>query len=83
MVALSIAIGGVITIAVAIYLGASVSSALYLIALVGVVDFFVAAAFATGRIGPLAQSRREAEASGSAVTEVGQDPTYNPYARED
>ena len=82
MVALALVIGGVIIIAVAIYLGATITSALYLVALVGLSDFVFAWAYATGRMGPLAQ-RRAAERSGDVVADVEADPTYNPYARED
>jgi hypothetical protein len=83
LIALSLAAGGVITIALAIYLGATVSSALYAIALVSLVDFAMAWAYLTGRLGPAAQRRRAAEASGDVVAEVELDPSYNPYARED
>jgi len=82
LLGISLASGGVIIIAVAIYLGATVSSALYPLALVALADFGFAWAFATGRIGPLAR-RRAAEDRGDVVAEVEADPTYNPYARED
>jgi hypothetical protein len=81
--AMSMVLGGLFTIGLAVYLGSAVSSALYLIALVGLVDFVVAWAFASGKIGPLAQRRREAEASGDAASLAQGDPSYNPYARED
>jgi hypothetical protein len=80
---MALVLGGLFTIGVAVYLGAAVDSVLYLVALVGLADFFVAWAFATGKIGALARRRRDAEASGDVVAEVEQDPSYNPYARED
>ena len=81
--ALSLVIGGLITIALGVWLGATVESVLYVVSAVGLVDFALAWAFASGRIGPLAQRRRDAEASGDAAALAGVDPSYNPYARED
>ena len=43
------------------------------IALVGLVDFVLARMFASGRLG----------SGGAAAPEAGEDPSYNPYARED
>ena len=83
MVALALVLGGLFTIGLAVYLGSSIDTGLYLIALVGLTDFAAAWAFATGRIGPLAQRRRAAEGGGDVVAEVERDPSYNPYARED
>jgi hypothetical protein len=83
LVALSLVIGGLITIAVAVFLGATIEPFLYAIALVAVIDFAFAWAFGTGRIGPAAQRRRDAEASGDVSAVAADDPSYNPYARED
>ena len=83
LVALALALGGLFTIGLAVYLGSAVSSGLYLIAIVALTDFAAAWAFATGRIGPLAQRRRAAEERGELATELERDPSFNPYARED
>ena len=83
VLALSLVTGGLITIAVAIFLGATVEPFLYAIALVAIADFALAWAYATGKLGPGAQRRREAEASGQAAAVAEADPSYNPYARED
>lgn len=80
---LSMVAGGIITIAVGIYLGATVSAPLYAIAAVALIDFALAWAYGTGRLGPAAARRREAEASGEVAAEAQADPSYNPYARED
>ncbi len=80
---LSLTTGGLLTIALAIFLGATVEPFLYAIALVALVDFGLAWAFATNRLGPGAQRRREAEASGEAASLAQADPSYNPNARED
>ena len=80
---MALVLGGLFTIGVAVYLGSAIDSVLYLVALVGLADFVVAWAFATGRIGPLAQRRRDAESAGDLSAELQQDPSYNPYARED
>jgi len=80
---LSMVGGGIVVIAVAIVLGATISAALYALALFSLIDFALAWAFATGRMGPGAQRRRDAEASGDLTAETELDPSYNPYARED
>lgn len=83
LLGLSLTISGVLTIAVAVFLGATVDSVLYAIALVGLVDFGFAWAYGSGRIGPAARRRREAEQTGDAAQIAAADPGYNPYARED
>ena len=83
IVALSLVMGGVITIAIAVFLGATVEPFLYAIAILALLDFAFAWAFGTGKIGPAAQRRSESEASGDAATVAADDPSYNPYARED
>lgn len=82
MVALALVTGGLMTLGVAIYL-ATIEPVLAVIGLLAIVDFALAWAFATGRIGPAAQRRRAAEASGDAAAIATEDPGYNPYARED
>ena len=76
-------VSGVLTVLAGIALGIAVKPVLFAIAAAGIVDFVMAWLFASGRVGPDAQRRREAEAAGdpTAIAEV--DPTYNPYARED
>ena len=68
---------GVITIVLGIVMGALVWTPLYAIAAVAIVDFLLAQAFASGRI--------QAKAGVTATTDAAQDddPSYNPYARED
>ena len=83
MLVLSMIAGGIVVIAVAIYLGATISTPLYAVAAFALIDFWLAWAFASGRMGPAAARRREAEASGSPAAEAEFDPSYNPYARED
>jgi hypothetical protein len=83
LVAASLVLGGILLIAVAVYLGATVSPVLYLISVLSLVDFALARAFATGRIGPTAARRRAAEQTGDVAAEAELDPSYNPYARED
>jgi hypothetical protein len=73
----------VLTLVVAIVVGALVGPWGYVIALSSVADLVVARLFATGRIGPLAQRRRQAQASGELGSVTEADPSYNPYARED
>lgn len=85
---ISLVVGGIITLAVGILLGATVSAALYLIAIASVFDFGLAWAYHSGRLdsrlGPTAQRRRrDAETSGDAGSIAESDPSYNPYARED
>ena len=80
---IALVIGGLITIAVGVFLGATVSSALYLIALASGIDFALAWAYSSGRLGPTAQRQQEAKATGDVAAITESDPTYNPYARED
>ncbi len=70
---------GLFTIAVGVVLALTVDPILAVIALVGLIDFGLARAYATGKLGrPESQL---AEDSGS--TDASQDPSYNPYARDD
>jgi hypothetical protein len=75
-------LSGVITIVFAIALGILISPILFAIAVLAIVDFAIARAYASGVIGPLA-ARRRAQASGDAALIAESDPSYNPYARED
>jgi hypothetical protein len=68
-------ISGVVAIVGGVIAGAVIDPVFYAIAGVSLIDFVVAWAFATGRIGPTADRRRAAEAQA--------DPSFNPYARED
>lgn len=79
--ALSLTIAGVLTIVVAVLLGATIEPLLYLIALSAIFDFALAYAYATGRLG--SGSGAGDPAGASAQTVQAEDPTYNPYARED
>jgi undecaprenyl pyrophosphate phosphatase UppP len=82
-VAMALVLGGVVTIVVGVLAGALIETYLYAIAAVALVDFVLAWAFATGRIGTTAERRREAEATGNLAAETEADPSFNPYARED
>ncbi len=69
-----------IMVVAGIALGFVVTPALFALVAVGLADGVLAALFASGRIGPLAaQSSGDAD----APSLVEQDPSYNPYARED
>ena len=79
---LSLVSGGVLLIVVAVFLGATVDPLLYAIAAFSLVDFALAWAYASGRIGPGAERRRLAREPGAAAG-LEQDASYSPYARED
>ena len=75
LVARALFISGIATIVVAAVLAVVVEPVLGAIALVGIIDLVLARAFASGRLG---------SGDGAAgVPEAGEDPTHNPYARED
>ena len=82
LLALSLFIGGLVTIGLAIVLGATVEPLLYLIALTAIIDFALAWFYATGRLGAPDQARRETELANKQAM-AAEDPSYNPYARED
>jgi hypothetical protein len=66
-------------------LAVAVDPLLALIALIGVLDLVIARGFATGRLGtPPTVAPIEPEMSDElAPGDASQDPSYNPYARED
>lgn len=72
-----------ITVVAGIVLGFVVAPALFAIVIVGLFDFAFAWLLASGRIGPDAQRRRAAAAEGDAAAVAEDDPSFNPYARED
>jgi hypothetical protein len=75
LVARVLVISGVATIVVAVVLGIVVEPVLFAIAGVGILDLVLARAFASGRLG---------SADGDAAEPApSEDPSYNPYARED
>jgi undecaprenyl pyrophosphate phosphatase UppP len=82
-VAMALVLGGVVAIVVGVLAGALIETYLYAIAAVALIDFALAWAFATDRIGISAARRRQAEAGGNLAAEAQADPSYNPYARED
>lgn len=65
---------GVVSIVLAIVLGALVWTPLYAIAAFAGVDFLLAWAYSTGRV---------KVATGGSAPPPEADPSYNPYARED
>jgi membrane protein implicated in regulation of membrane protease activity len=82
-VAMALVLGGIVAIVVGVLAGLLIEPYLYAIAAVALIDFALAWAFATGRIGTTADRRREAEATGNLAAEAEADPSFNPYARED
>ena len=78
-------VSGIATIVVAGVLAVAVEPLLTLIALIGVLDLVIARGFATGRLGaPPTAAPIEPEMSDElAPGDASQDPSYNPYARED
>ena len=75
LVARVMVISGIATIVVAVVLGIVVEPVLFAIAGVGLLDLVMARVFASGRLG---------SAGGDAAEPVaGEDPSSNPYARED
>ena len=77
---------GVLTVAVGIILGIAVDPILFLVAALGLLDFILAALFASGRLGstPYDQPPGEPLLDPDVVgAEPSDDPSYNPHARED
>ena len=75
-IATPLRISGLITIAVSVVLGILVTPIIFFGVLVGIVDFVLAMAFARGWIGG-------ADPGPDAALRAEDDPSYNPYARED
>jgi len=70
-VATILTVSGIGTIVVAIVLALAVEPLLGLLVLVGITDLVVARLFASGKLG------------GRRAMDPADDPSYNPYARED
>jgi hypothetical protein len=86
IVAQVLLVSGIATMVVAGVLAVVVDPLLAFIALVGVADLIVARGLATGRLGTPRAVAAEGEAAISdelALGDASQDPSYNPYARED
>jgi membrane protein implicated in regulation of membrane protease activity len=82
---LAFVLSGIFVIALAVALAILIDPLYLAIALFSTIDFALAWAFATGRMGPRSL-RRKAEAAGDAsatAAAAAADPSYNPYARED
>jgi len=92
-------VSAVVTVVLAVVLGALVSPFLYAIALFAVLDVLLARGYASGRLRMAADPRLGRPAEGGVVPGPGADspeggtssdadaaaadPSYNPYARED
>ena len=74
-------LSGAVTLVVGVALGFVISPVFFGIAAIGLLDFVLAWAFVSGRIGPAA--RRAAAEAGDAAAVAEADPSFNPYARED
>jgi hypothetical protein len=75
----------VVTVVIAVVLGALVTPALYGVALLAIVDVALARAYAAGRLRlasdpPLARPEEGGVVEGDSTSA---DPSYNPYARND
>ena len=75
-IATPLRISGLITIAVSVVLGITVTPIIFIGVLVGATDFILAMAFERGWIG-------RSDSGPDAAERAEDDPTYNPYARED
>ena len=75
----ALVISGVVIIVVALILAATVDPIAGFAALLGVIDLGLAWAFASGRFGGSADVGSE----GAPREDPAEDPSYNPYARED
>ena len=72
-------ISGVVTVVLGVVLGALVWAPLYALALIAVVDFALAWAYANGRL----RTASGGSAAEPAAVDPAADPSFNPYARED
>ena len=75
-IATPLRISGLITIAICVVLGILVTPIIFFGVLVGVIDLALAMAFDRGWIG-------ETQADVDVAERVEEDPSYNPYARQD
>jgi hypothetical protein len=75
-VATPLRISGLITIAICVVLGIVVTPVIFFGVLVGIIDLVLAMAFARGWIGGT-------EPDLDAAQRAEDDPSYNPYARQD
>jgi hypothetical protein len=82
-VAMALVLGGVVSVAVGVLAGALIETYLYAIAALALIDFALAWAFATGRIGATAARHRTAGAGEDLAAQAQADPSYNTYARDD
>jgi hypothetical protein len=83
IVARTLVFSGVATIVVAVVLAVVVEPYLIAIALVGLLDFAMARMFSSGRWGGAGVQAATEEGSSAEPADPTQDPSYNPYARED
>src|SRR5262245_37135898 len=75
-IAAPLRLSGLITIAVSVVLGILVTPIVFIGVVVGIVDLVLAMAFARGWIG-------RSDPGLDAAVRAEDDPSYNPYARED
>jgi hypothetical protein len=80
---LAFVLSGIFVIALAVALAILLDPLYLAIALFSLVDFAVAWAVATGRMGPRSLRRKAEAASAAGDAAEAADPSYNPYARED
>ena len=83
MVAMALVLGGIVTIVVGVLAGALIEPFLYAIAAFALLDFALAWAYSTGRLGYSADRDEAAQAPGDITAQAEADPSFNPYARED
>jgi hypothetical protein len=84
--AVALVAGGFVAVAVGIILGLAVDPILFAIAAFGLIDFVLASLFSSGRLGSATYDQRPGEPLQDpdlAAGEATDDPSYNPYARED
>ena len=76
-------IGGLITIAVGIVIGAVVTPWGFLLAGVGLSDLLLAYLFASGRLKAYTSPPERPDVTDEVADAARTDPDYKPYARED
>jgi hypothetical protein len=86
----SLVASGFVFVAAGIIVGLAVDPVWFLIALVGLIDFVLAWAFNAGHLGgagigtqTIPASEQPAAGPDVVAREATDDPSYNPYARED